>query len=191
PAGASTPRARPSRAGRGGCGPPSGGAPTRGSGAPSDRRAPEAAHTPLARRQVVHLHGLDLRDPEHDELRDAHAGLDDERLARIRVQEDDLQLAAVAGVDEPGRVDDRDPVLRREPRARLDEAGIAVGDRDGEPGADERPLAGPELDPLARREVEPGIAAVRTRRHDRVVTQATDRQLDHAMSDVASASATR
>ena len=43
------------------------------------------------------------------------------------VQEDDADLAAVAGVDEPGRVDDADPVARREPRARLDEPRVALG----------------------------------------------------------------
>ena len=39
----------------------------------------------------------------------------------------------------------------REPRARLDEAGVALRDRDGEAGADERPLARRELDALAGR----------------------------------------
>ena len=104
------------------------------------RRA-EAAHAPLAVRQLVDLDELDLGHRQHDELRDAHARLDDERLARVGVQQRDLQLAAVAGVDEAGRVDDRDAVLRREARARLHEARVPVGDRDGEPGRDERALA--------------------------------------------------
>src|SRR6185437_2809112 len=53
----------------------------------------ESSLAPLTRRQLVHLHRDDLRDRQDDELRDAHAGLDDERLLRIRVQEDHLQLA--------------------------------------------------------------------------------------------------
>ena len=83
----------------------------------------------------------------------------------VGVQQHDPQLAAVAGVDEARRVDDRDAVLRREPRTRLDEPRVAVGDRDREPGADERTLAGRELDALAGREVEARIARVRARRH--------------------------
>ena len=83
----------------------------------------------------------------------------------VGVQQDDLQLAAVAGVDEARRVHDRDPVLRREPRARLDEAGVArPGSR---PRARCRPVArspGAELDALARREVEPRVAGVRAHR---------------------------
>ena len=87
----------------------------------------------------------------------------------IGVEQVDEQLAAVAGVDEPGRVDDRDAVLRGEPRARLHEAGVPLGDRDGEPGRDERALTGRELDTVAGAEVEPGVARVGARRHDRLV----------------------
>lgn len=42
--------------------------------------------------------------------------------------------------------------------ARLDEAGESVGDRDGEAGRNDGPLAGGELDALARGEVETGVA---------------------------------
>ena len=91
---------------------------------------------------------------EDHELGDPHPRLDDERLARVGVEQVDLQLAAVAGVDEARRVDDRDAVLRGEARARLDEAGVPLRDRDGEAGPDERALAGRELDALARGEVE-------------------------------------
>ena len=94
---------------------------------------------------------------------------------------------------EPGRVHDRDAVLRCETRARLDEAGVALRDRDGEPGADHRTLAGPELDALARREVEPCVACVRATRDERVLVEAPDRQFDHAVDVwwVTVASATR
>ena len=61
------------------------------------------------------------------------------------------QLAAVAGVDEARRVHDRDPVPGREPRARLHEAGVPLGDRHCEPGRDQRPLARRELDADRRR----------------------------------------
>ena len=95
----------------------------------------------------------DVGHREDDELRDPHARLDDERLA-VGVEQVDAQLAAVAGVDQAGRVHDRDPVLAPRARARLDVAGVALRDRDREPGRDDRALARPELDTLAGGEVD-------------------------------------
>ena len=70
----------------------------------------------------------------------------------VRVEQHDPDLAAVAGVDEPGRVDDADAVARREPRARLDEAGVALGDLDREPGRRRRPARpGSSIDAARRR----------------------------------------
>src|SRR5581483_842768 len=101
-------------------------------------------------------------------------------LALVGVQEDDLQLAAIARVDEPRCVHDRDPVLCREARARLDEAGVALGDRNSESRADGRARSGCKLDAFAGGEIETCVAAVRARRYDRVVAQTLNRQLDHA-----------
>ena len=63
---------------------------------------------------------------------------DRERLGAVRVQQQHAQLAAVAGVDQPGRVDERDPVARRGPRARQDEPGVPGRDRDRDARADAR-----------------------------------------------------
>ena len=52
----------------------------------------------------------------------------------------------------------------REAGPRLDEAGMSVGNRHGETGADGGTLSGPKLDALACREIEPCVAVVRTRR---------------------------
>ena len=54
----------------------------------------------------------------------------------VGVDEVDAQLAAVARVDQPGRVHDRDAVLGGEPRARLDEA------REARPGSRPRARSG-------------------------------------------------
>ena len=51
------------------------------------------------------LDGLDLGDRHHDELRDPHPGLDDERRPRVGVVQDHAHLPAVARVDQPGRVE--------------------------------------------------------------------------------------
>ena len=58
-----------------------------------------------------HLHGHDLRD--------AVAAADNEGFA-AQVDEDDLDFAAVIGVDGAGGIEHHDPVLRRETAARAD-----------------------------------------------------------------------
>ena len=105
----------------------------RGCAAPSVPRRAEAADAPLAsraarRRRRARRSGsaattsCAIRMP----------GSTTNGLARVGVEQVDQQLAAVARVDETRRVDDRDPVLRGEARARLHEAGVALRDRDGE-----------------------------------------------------------
>ena len=113
--------------------------------------------------------------------------------AGVGVEQDHTHLAAVAGVDQAGRVQHRHPVLGRQPRARLDEAGVPLGDRDREPRADDCPLARPDLRALARDEVEPGIARIGALGHDRVLVQALEEQLGHrrASCDAPSSSSTR
>ena len=122
-----------------------------------------------------------------DELGDPHPRLDDERLAASVLSSDDAQLAAVAGVDEPRRVHDRDPVPRGEARARLDEARVA------RPGS--RPRArcrrGRARPARARRARRPRgrarVARVRARRQHGVRAQPPDGQLDHALGPSPSA----
>ena len=104
-------------------------------------RGAEAADAALGLGKLVDLDEIELRHREHHELRDPHPRLDHERLARVGVQQDDAQLAPVAGVDQARRVHDREPVPRSEPGARLDEARVALRDRDREPGA--RPSPAP------------------------------------------------
>ena len=72
------------------------------------------------------------------------------------------------------------PCFGGEAGARLDEAGVAFGDRDGESRPHERARAGRELDPLGRREVEAGVAGVRARRQRRGLVQPRERELAHA-----------
>ena len=145
-------------------------------------RGSEAAPAAFARGQFVDLDELDPGNGQHDELGNPHSRLDDERLPQIGVQQGDLKLAAVARVDEARRIDDRDAMLRREPGAWLDKPGIAVGDRDGKAGCNERTFPGRELDALAGGQVEARVARVGTRGYDGVRAQPPDRQLDQAVS---------
>src|SRR4029453_16041964 len=105
----------------------------------------------------------------------------------------DLDLAAVARVDQAGRVDDRDPVPGRQARPRLDEACIPLGDRNGEPRAHERALPRCEPNLVAGGEVETGVPVIRSLRHARVVAEALDLEVDHCPRALALAagSATR
>ena len=124
------------------------------------------------------LDGLDRRHGHDDELGDAHAGLDDEALVLIGVEQHDGHLAAVAGVHEAGRVDDGDPVPRGQAGARLHEPGVALRDGDGEAGADGRALARAELDPVAGGQVEPRVARVGPAGDGGLGAQAPHRQVD-------------
>src|SRR5262249_44556217 len=101
-------------------------------------------------------------------------------------------LAAVAGIDQPGRVHDGEPVPRREAGAGLHEARVPVGNRDGETRAHRRPLPRAKLVPVARGQVEPRVSRVGAFGQDRVLPQAADGQLDHALERASdSDSATR
>src|SRR5690606_24199323 len=119
-----------------------------------------------------HLADAAKRDRGDDELRDAHPVLDGERRTP-EVDERDLQLAAVVGVDRPGRVGDGDAVLRREPRAGAHLALVPFGNRDRPPGGDERDVPRREGDRRveARRQVEPGREGRLARRKDRALTE--------------------
>ena len=82
-------------------------------------------------------------------------------------------------------------MVRRETRARLHEAGVAVRDRDGDAGPDRRALARRQRYALDGREVEAGVAGVGLRGEYGVGTEAADRQLDQADSRACEDSAIR
>ena len=81
------------------------------------------------------------------------------RLGRVGVDEQHLELVAVPGVDETGRVQQRDAVPQREPAARLHEAGVPDGDGDRDARRHERPAAARrERRILASAQVGAGVA---------------------------------
>jgi hypothetical protein len=109
-------------------------------------------------------------------LRDPVARARRERRV-ARVEQGHPQLAAVAGVDEARRVDDRDPVPRGQPRARDDEPGHAGRQRDRHAGPDDAPAGGPQREVLDAREVEPRVVLVRPARGHGGGVQQADLQL--------------
>ena len=64
--------------------------------------------------------------------------------------------------------------------ARLDEAGVPVGNRDCESRAHECTLPRADLDSVARGKIEPCVARVRLSRDNRVVAQPLDEELSHS-----------
>ena len=147
-------------------------------------RRPEAADAPLGVRAARRPRRARPSGIGSDhELRDPHPRLDDERLARVGVEQLDQQLAAVAGVDEARACSrSRSRASRRGPSAAGRSPRSPPGSRPRGRSGRARALAGRELDALARREVEAGVARVRARREHGLVAQPPDRQLDQAVS---------
>ena len=145
--------------------------PRRAEAAARRARSPGSSSTSRQRR---------VRHGDDDELGDPHSRLDDERLARVGVEEDHAQLAAVAGVDEAGRVHDRDPVLRRQAERGMTSPAWPSGIATAMPVPTSARSPGPSSCRSHDDEIEPGVARVGARRQDGVVAQARDRQLDHA-----------
>jgi len=79
-------------------------------------------------------------------LRAARAEAERDRRRRVLVDQQHPELAAVAGVDQPGRVDDPDAVPGGEPRAGLHEAGVPLRDGHRDAGGDHGPLPGSKRD---------------------------------------------
>ena len=139
-------------------------------------------------RVATGTHSTRLRGDDH-ELRDPVAAVHEVRLVRVGVDEQDLQLAVVLGVDEPRRVEAGDAVAERQPRAGQDEPAVPGRDRDGDAGRDEgAPAAGPEADVLACREVVAGVVVVGGRGERQVGVEPADpdRQAQGARSPASS-----
>ena len=130
------------------------------------RRSRSRARRAPSRRQLVDLDELDVGQPAGSRAgRSASRARRRTSRARSVLSEVDQQLAAVARVDEPGRVDDRDPVLGREARSAAGRSPRSPpGSRRRGPVGTSARSPGRELDALARGEVEAGVARVGPRR---------------------------
>ena len=154
---------------------------TRGSGLTADPSSRSRAR-PAPSDQIDHLDDLDGRCGDDEQLGDPHPRLDRERVLAVGVEQDHLDLSAIAHVDHARGVDDRQPVAHREPRPGDDEPRVAVRDRNCEPGGDGGPLPGADRDGLAGAEVEAGILGMAARRQHRLAANPRDAQLDHVVA---------
>lgn len=134
---------------------------------------------PVVPVQHVDLDELDAFDGLDDQLRDPVAAVNHERLLAVEVHENHLQFVAVAGIDQPRRVENGHSVAKGQSAARLDEPGVAERDRHGDPGRDERPATGRDHDIGARAQIEPGVAVVRVAGHGQLGVQQDDRDTKH------------
>src|SRR5262249_10810080 len=107
--------------------------------------------------EAVHLHQLYLGHRLHHELSDALAPREVDGLAAV-VDQEHLELAAIAGVDEARCVEHGDALLHGEARARQHEPGVARRDGDGEPRRHETSLARLEARAFRCAQVEARVA---------------------------------
>ena len=87
---------------------------------------PKPSFATFCFRQCLHLNRLDLFATGEDDLRDAVAAVDDERLVG-QVDEDDAYLSTVVGVDGAGGVEDGDAFFDSQATARPHLTLIAFG----------------------------------------------------------------
>lgn len=99
-------------------------------------------------------------EPLDDQLGDPVAAPEHDLLDRVVVDQQDLDLAAVPRIDRSRGVHDRQPVPRCQARTGVDESDVAVGQRDRDPGRDERPLPRGERHVDGAQQIGPGIPGV-------------------------------
>ena len=97
---------------------------------------------------------------DQQQLGDAVARAHGERFVRVRVEQDDAHLAAVAGVDEPRGVDDRDAVPGGEARTRQREGRQTRRKAEGDARADDGAAERWDDVVLGRVEIEGGVVLV-------------------------------
>jgi hypothetical protein len=118
---------------------------------------------PLGIGQLRHHDERGPVDPLDHELCDAITAAEPYGSIAVGVDQADLDLPAIAGVNRARSVDDADTEVRGEPGPRVDERRETCRQRDRDPGADEPPLTRLQYEVLGRAQVgsritRPGIA---------------------------------
>ena len=103
-----------------------------------------------------------------------------ELRGEVGVLQQHPHLAPVAGVDQARGVDERDPVLQRQARARQDQAGEALGNGDREARADADAAARRDARSLSRVEIQAGVGVVAAGGQRRLLAQPGEAELFHA-----------
>lgn len=96
----------------------------------------------------------------HKELGNPIAARDHDRGAGVKIDQRNLDLAPVTGVDGAWRIHDRQTQPRGQPGARMDQTDHTGGDSHSEAGADEGTMPGFESDVLRTDKVKTGVSGV-------------------------------
>jgi hypothetical protein len=113
---------------------------------------------PLRVRQLVDRHEPGLHHRLDDQLGDPVTAPETQRGRRVEVDQVDLDLPPVPGVDGPRRVDQAETEPVGQAGTRVDEAGVALGDGDGHARADQRALERRQVDVLGQGEIRARVA---------------------------------
>ena len=135
----------------------------RAAGRLTGSRGPEPGLAARRLPQVVALHQRRRLVAHDHQLGDPLAGRDRERLVAVGVQQQHPHLAAVARVDETGRVDKRYAVPRARPERGSTRPGVALGDGHRDARAHRGALPRPQLGGLGGEQVEARVVVVGAR----------------------------
>ena len=122
---------------------------------PVDPNPPSARADPG---KPLHLVEPRMLDALHHELGDPVTAGERHRIPGVEVHHRDLDLSAVSGIDGTRRVHQAHPMAHREPRAGVDERGVAGGQGDRQAGREERSLPRRQGGVHRRAEVDAGVA---------------------------------
>ena len=100
----------------------------------------------------------------NDELGDSISGVNCDTRIGVGVVQDDLDFAAISGIDCSGRIQDRQAFARCKSGARVNETRVPVGNLDGDPGSHEGPSAGSDDAVLIADQIRARIIVMRTHR---------------------------
>lgn len=125
-----------------------------------DAAGAEASVASVGFIQFVYLYEADRGDFLDDELGYAVAFVDLDVVGGVQVDEDNLEFSSVVGVDEARRVDYRQALLDGQAAAGLDEAGVAIGQGDGQPGRDQTAFEGLQDAVLVGAQIQAGIGGM-------------------------------
>lgn len=123
-----------------------------------------------------HLDQLDQLDLLHEQLGDAVAAMHHDGLGRIQIDQCDLDLAAIAGVDCARTVDDRKPHARSQSRTRVNQADHSEGNRDGHARAHQGASSRLQLEVFRAVEIDAGVALMGARGQWQLGIEANDGQ---------------
>lgn len=127
----------------------------------------------VKRRDFDHV---DQLHPLDQQLGNTVATMHDDRGDRVEVNQCNLDLAAIAGINCAGSVDDRKTKARSQTGARMHQADHAVRDRDRDAGRDQRALTRREFDMLGAVEIDAGVTVVGSAGQRKARVQADNRK---------------